>query len=485
MKYIFNSNMWDKKVIIYGVGLIFERYKDILNWDNIVAIVDMDINKQGNYINKKKIEAPEKVVSLYYDYVVIFTNQYFENAKINLMGNFFVPEQKIVSWKIFFNIHEFASYERAALYKQYIEDKATGEVIDIGEQQLEKSFLTNEAFTLNIDNFGKLKFQLHRSFYRNCYDKDSTIEREYSIVLLWEDYGVDIEWDCLMRLAQGYIIWTMPYSYKVHKNYSENIERLEKWGEKKTFLFSDAIVYVFEKNRISEKIDCEIFVVMHKRYNVLSNNIYKPICVGNQYENKKFYSEHLGENISYLNDRINECTALYWIWKNTTSEYVGLNHYRRYFYNSEIKNYGNYLTEDKIAEIFRSGFDIILPKLTRKPGTRLETIINSVGEELNNRALHIIRKLLKERSPMYVDAFEYVISRNAFYKCQMFITRRALLDSYCEWLFSFLIDAAKMLDVSLCDMQQKRTIGYFAETMLTVWLLEQNIKVKELPVTDT
>lgn len=484
MKETFNLGMQNKNVIIYGAGRIFEAYKENLNWDRIIAIVDMDFKKQGGYINDKKVESPETIRSLNFDYVVIFTNQYFESAKMNLIGNFFVSEEKIVSWRIFFDLCNFPLRERIALYKQYIRDKA-GKIMDVGSQQLKEIFQTNEAYEPCIDNFGKLQFPLYKVFYKTCYDKSSEIKTGYNVVFLWDDYGKDIGWDCLMRIVQKYIVWTIPYYYKVHKNYAENIEQLENWGEKKTFLFSDAIVYLFEKNKMHETIDCEIFVVMHKKYNVLSNYMYKPICVGKQYENKNFYSEHSGDNISYLNDRINECTALYWIWKNTASAYVGLNHYRRYFFNSEIKNYENYLTEDKVIEIFDSGYDIILPKLKQLSVSVLENIIHSIGEELADDALKIIHGLLKERAPQYIDAFEHVMSGNVFYRCQIFVTKRVLLNSYCEWLFSFLIDAAKMLDVSLCDAHHRRTIGYFAETMLTVWLLEQDVKIKELSMTDS
>lgn len=476
--------MWNKKVIIYGVGQIFEQYRECLNWDRVVALIDIDNRKQGQIFFEKAVYSLEKIPMLSYDYVVIFTEKHFEKIKNDLIGSFFVPEEKIVSWRIFFHLDGIISDERAQLYRIYIEEKNVKEILDVGNNGFRKCFFSNESFRFQIDSLGTNSFLLYRNFYTQIYTSVEQIKRIYDFVLLWENYGEMIKWKELERLARKYIIWTIPYCYKEDNAYLPNLGKLEAWGEKKPFLFSDAIVYVFEKRAEKRKLDCELFVVTHKRYCVLSNDLYKPICVGDQYENQEFYSEHIGENISYLNDRLNECTALYWIWKNTRSEFVGLSHYRRYFYNNKVKNYANYLTADRIGNIFDEGYDMIVPHLIRLPFSVLDNIKGSVGEELCIKALRIVRNLLEERTPGYAGAFEYVMAGNIFYKCNMFITRRTLLNSYCEWLFSFLIDGAELLDVSQCTAHQKRTMGFYAETLLTVWLLEQNLKLKELPVTD-
>ena len=486
-KDIGNLDIGNKKIVIYGVGRIFERYKEYLNWENVVAIVDIDVNKQAESIYQRIIETPERIISLKYDYVVIFTSQSFENAKMNLIGNFFVEEEKIVSWRFLFDIYkidENVVSERKMFYKQCLKEKPYCNVIDIGEQHMMKALLTREAFMSNMDNIGKNLFKLHCGFYRNCYRDYREVKREYDVTLLWGDFEKEIAWNQVINLTQEMIIWTVSYNYILHKNYAETIERLKKYGEKKTFLFSDAIVHLFKKDRDVLKLDCKIFVVTHKKYNVLNDDLYQPICVGNQYKNRNFQIEREGVNIASLNEILNECTALYWVWKNTDSQFIGLNHYRRFFYNNEIRNYANYLTKERITEIFESGYDIILPELTRLSVSVLDNIIRSIGSELANRALEMIRCLIRERVPQYTAAFEYVMSGKEFYKCQMFISGRKLFDTYCEWLFSFLIDAAKALDVSLCDAHHKRTIGYFAETLLTVWLLEENVKVKELPITE-
>ena len=65
--------------------------------------------------------------------------------------------------------------------------------------------------------------------------------------------------------------------------------------------------------------------------------------------------------------------------------------------------------------------------------------------------------------------------------CNLFVTKRNILNAYCEWLFSFLIEAAEAIDISGFDSYSKRVIGFFAERMWTVWVSRQDIKIKELP----
>ena len=81
-----------------------------------------------------------------------------------------------------------------------------------------------------------------------------------------------------------------------------------------------------------------------------------------------------------------------------------------------------------------------------------------------------------------MEAFDAVMESHNFYKCNMFVTKREILNAYCEWLFSFLIEAAERIDVSTYDNYSKRVIGFFAERMLTVWLYKNPLKIKELPI---
>ena len=64
----------------------------------------------------------------------------------------------------------------------------------------------------------------------------------------------------------------------------------------------------------------------------------------------------------------------------------------------------------------------------------------------------------------------------------MLVTRKELFDSYCEWLFSFLIPVVEQADVSEYNSHDARVVGFFAERMLSVWLHHNSIRIKPMPV---
>ena len=96
--------------------------------------------------------------------------------------------------------------------------------------------------------------------------------------------------------------------------------------------------------------------------------------------------------------------------------------------------------------------------------------------------IEIVRKWMKKRVPDYIETLEWVINQQSFFRCQMFITKKHIMDQYCEWLFSFLIDAAREMKYDRFDMRSKRVIAFIAERLFIVWLSEQDLNIKEMPI---
>ena len=85
----------------------------------------------------------------------------------------------------------------------------------------------------------------------------------------------------------------------------------------------------------------EVYVIAHSPKEIKSikgNDIYKPLFVGrNGKDNLGFLSDDTGDNISSKNSAYCELTGLYWMWKNSSADIIGLVHYRRYFKNNNHK----------------------------------------------------------------------------------------------------------------------------------------------------
>lgn len=226
--------------------------------------------------------------------------------------------------------------------------------------------------------------------------------------------------------------------------------------------------------------DIAIYVANHRKYHVLSNDLYKPLCVGT-YKREGYLTEQTGENIVHLNLKINECTALYWIWKNTNTKYVGLNHYRRYFYIDDIPCIENYLDRETIRELLEI-YDIILPKSYPQTKVKIiDQIKRSIDQRLFDKNYIMFRNKIQDKQPDYLEAFDNVMEGYNAFLCNIFVTRREIMNQYCQWLFSFLIESAEEIDVNGYDKYSQRVIGFLAERMWTVWLKRNKLKIKELP----
>ena len=75
----------DKKLIIYGMGKLFRKYKQHILWDNVIACTDKTISTPELYDNNIPVIPLQEISKKYFDYIVIFVDEYFENIRVNLM----------------------------------------------------------------------------------------------------------------------------------------------------------------------------------------------------------------------------------------------------------------------------------------------------------------------------------------------------------------------------------------------------------------
>lgn len=234
----------------------------------------------------------------------------------------------------------------------------------------------------------------------------------------------------------------------------------------------------------------KMFVVTHKKtpHEGKLPDGYEIIHAGHALSTEDFGygGDDTGDNISDLNLYLNELTALYWFWKNTSEEFVGLCHYRRFFSASDDKfAYEKILSREDALKVLAT-HDIILGKAFFGVLNQREFVANDCGEKLAHIGETILRKHLLKHQPNYLDALEFVLNSKEVFKCNMFVTRRNVLDAFCTWLFSFVTDATREIlrtaHLEKFSWTPRRLMSFLAERMLHVWLYKQRLRIKELNV---
>ncbi|MGF0112562.1 DUF4422 domain-containing protein [Streptococcus sp. SGI.013] len=227
------------------------------------------------------------------------------------------------------------------------------------------------------------------------------------------------------------------------------------------------------------------YIMTHKPFeSVTSDSIYVPLVVG---ANKNIVEEYdlkdnsFEDNISDKNSSFCELTGMYWIWKHSSEDIVGISHYRRYF--------------TKNRYIFRKS-GILSEKDIRNDLTKYDVIVSLTGinEFLGHKAgeyfnkIHdaevweSCRQIISEDYPEYLKDFEWFEDQDKGYICNMSIMKKEVYDTYCDWLFDILFKLDKTIDYSKYDNYNKRMVGFVAERLLNVWIKHQALKVKEYPI---
>lgn len=233
--------------------------------------------------------------------------------------------------------------------------------------------------------------------------------------------------------------------------------------------------------KAQDNAQVKIYVACHNAPPEYQSDTYVPIWLGKAENNKYgFAGTDLEQEIAAMNPRINECTGLYWIWKHSDADIKGMAHYRR-FYRSEMDPQKPILERDEILRLL-THYDIVLTRLFSPIFPVTIHFANSLQKEIREHGMRVFEKWISERQPDYVQAFHKVMYGNSLYLCQMLIARREVFDRYCEWLFSFLLDAAEELDYDSYKDANHRVSAYMAECMLTVWLMKQPLMIKEVPL---
>ena len=237
----------------------------------------------------------------------------------------------------------------------------------------------------------------------------------------------------------------------------------------------------------------KIFMCCHKGYSIVPP-FCQPIQGGRAISDivLNIPGDDTGDNISKKNREYCELTVLYNAWKNSTEDYIGLCHYRRFFcFDENISRpyiaigkfkdkYKKLLgTEEYILQLCKN-YDIIVPK-PENVGTTVQNYY-SITPHHYKEDIELFKKVLSSVTPELTEYAEEYLSQNEQYFCNMFIMDRTHLNEFCNMMFAVLREFDK-LKVMHGELQADRTDGYLGERFLGIYLLyakSRGAKVKEV-----
>lgn len=163
-----------------------------------------------------------------------------------------------------------------------------------------------------------------------------------------------------------------------------------------------------------------------------------------------------GDNISAHNPYLGDLTGLYWIWKNTSDEFVGTNQYRRFWVEEEIDKR---TLNDKtlyISSPFIFGHSIA------------DQYVSAHGPH----GLMILESAIRRgRIDMTQDTAMMLKQINQISPCNMFFGHRTVFNKVCEKIFPMVFELYEGSKYCLDFIQpdnQTRLIAFLCERLLTL-----------------
>ena len=236
-----------------------------------------------------------------------------------------------------------------------------------------------------------------------------------------------------------------------------------------------------------KEMKIEIYDLIHKPYRVPTDPLYIPIQPGCAEPGCKYLGDGIqrddeGDNISIKNRAYNMLCPMYWVWKHSQADYVGIVHYRRFLvYKKKSRDGWSNILNSKEAEELCSKHSIIFPKKSIYPFFTLRThYINTFKELKKTHTLDLdtMREVIKDLFPEYLDAHDKVMNQSWGHQGNIYIMQKNLYDEHCEFMFKVLDECEKRLAGKRHDYN--RYIASLAEFLPDIWVEKNGYDYIEL-----
>lgn len=113
------------RLIVWGIGKLYQKYRGFLSQFNIIKLCDSDPDKQGTYIDGTEVIGPAQIMKYDCDYIVIMT--YHTESIYHALNNLKIPQEKILLYSQMYLLRHpqicVNHLGRGILFSDWISDK--------------------------------------------------------------------------------------------------------------------------------------------------------------------------------------------------------------------------------------------------------------------------------------------------------------------------------------------------------------------------
>lgn len=159
-----------------------------------------------------------------------------------------------------------------------------------------------------------------------------------------------------------------------------------------------------------------------------------------------------GENISDRNRMYCEMTAVYWMWKNTKHDWVGVEHYRRHLL--------------VIPEMLIDDVDVIMPLPYMCYPHEMAQFLRFTTQDV----LKALLRALNDLHPNEYEEYLKILYGKYQYTYNLVCARKEVFDAYCSWFFEITEYMEKMTD-EVPELGGTRALSYVAEVLTNLYFM--------------
>ena len=225
---------------------------------------------------------------------------------------------------------------------------------------------------------------------------------------------------------------------------------------------------------------------------------------------ENWLNDSLGKNISHKNKNFGTLSSHFWLWNNEfiklkDDDWIGINHYRRFWINEKTNNVNTYNLKNNIQRTIPNGdFDVLLPEKIYLNNLKLSKLIKKgfrnyiknpkilfnrkrISINLHFDLFHGYNLLNKSTNFLEnddcIDFTNYINNNYSFYPLQMFISQKKNIKKLYENLFKWIFKCEKFFsNIELSGYGKERLYDFLAERYFSYYF-EKNLKIKTWPYT--